>query len=161
MYVDWVRNIQHRRMWVSACVCECVRGRGGGGVRAPARARVCMTRRTCLRVKCTLYEGIASGMSVNQLTVTNAARGIAMTCFWMNCTFGISWIAQPRMIHVCLLYLNWKDAPETDGPRRMSPRRMAPRRMAQTEVPETDGPETDGAETDGTDVWRRRMSPRC
>ena len=33
--------------------------------------------------------------------------------------------------------------------------------MAQTEVPETDGPETDGAETDGTDVWRRRMSPRC
>ena len=38
------------------------------------------------------------------------------------------------MIHVCLLDLNWKDAPETDGPRR-----MAPRRMAQTEVPETDG----------------------
>ena len=38
------------------------------------------------------------------------------------------------MIHVCLLDLNWKDAPETDGPRR-----MAPRRMVQTEVPETDG----------------------
>ena len=29
------------------------------------------------------------------------------------------------MIHVCLLDLNWKDAPETDGPRRMAPRRMA------------------------------------
>ena len=33
--------------------------------------------------------------------------------------------------------------------------------MELTEVPETDVPETDGAETDGTDVWRRRMSPRC
>ena len=38
------------------------------------------------------------------------------------------------MIDVCLLDLNWKDAPETDGPRR-----MVLRRMAQTEVPETDG----------------------
>ena len=33
--------------------------------------------------------------------------------------------------------------------------------MELTEVRETDVPETDGAETDGTDVWRRRMSPRC
>ena len=100
-------------------------------------------------------------MSVNQVTVKNAARGIAMRCFEMNCTFGVSSIVQPRMIDVCLLDLYWKDAPVTDGPRRMSPRLRFPRRMAQTEVPETDGPETDGAETDGTDVWRRRMSPIC
>ena len=29
-----------------------------------AVARVCMNGRTCLRVKCTLYEGIVSSMSV-------------------------------------------------------------------------------------------------
>ena len=29
-------------------------------------------------------------MSVNQVTVKNAARGIAMTCFEMNCIFGVS-----------------------------------------------------------------------
>ena len=46
-----------------------------------ARARVGMPGKTCLGVKCTLYEGIVSSMSVNQVTVNNAARGIAMTCF--------------------------------------------------------------------------------
>ncbi len=36
------------------------------------------------------------------------------------------------MIHVCLLDLNWKDAPETD--------------VAETDVAETDVPETDGSD---------------
>ncbi len=40
------------------------------------------------------------------------------------------------MIHVSLLDLNWKDAPETDDP-------------------ETDDPETEVTETDGADGWRR------
>ena len=66
------------------CVCVCV------FVCVCARARVCMTGRTCLGVKCTLYEGNVSSMSVNQVTVKNAARGIAMTCFEMNCSFGVS-----------------------------------------------------------------------
>ena len=65
---------------VCVCVCLCV----------CARARVCMTGRTCLGVKCTLYEGTVSSMSVNQVTVKNAARGIAVICFEMNCTFGVN-----------------------------------------------------------------------
>ena len=65
---------------VCVCVCVCV------FVCVCARAPVCMTGRTCLGVKCTLYEGTVSSMSVNQVTVKNAARGIAMTCFEMNCT---------------------------------------------------------------------------
>ena len=69
---------------VCVCVCVCV------FVCVCARARVCMTGRTCLGVKCTLYEGTVSSMSVNQVTVKNAARRIAMTCFEMNCTFGVS-----------------------------------------------------------------------
>ena len=69
---------------VCVCVCVCV------FVCVCARAHVCMTGRTCLGVKCTLYEGTVSSMSVNQVTVKNAARGIAMTCFEMNCTFGVS-----------------------------------------------------------------------
>ena len=70
--------------YVCFCVCVCV------FVCVCARARVCMTGRTCLGVKCTLYEGTVSSMSVNQVTVKNAARGIGMTCFKMNCTFGVS-----------------------------------------------------------------------
>ena len=70
--------------YVCFCVCVCV------FVCVCAHARVCMTGRTCLGVKCTLYEGTVSSMSVNQVTVKNAARGIAMTCFEMNCTFGVS-----------------------------------------------------------------------
>ena len=58
---------------VCVCVCVCV------FVCVCARARVCMTGRTCLGVKCTLYERTVSSMSVNQVTVKNAARGIAMT----------------------------------------------------------------------------------
>ena len=69
---------------VCVCVCVCV------FVCVCARASVCMTGRTCLGLKCTLYEGTVSSMSVNQVTVKNAARGIAMTCFEMNCTFGVS-----------------------------------------------------------------------
>ena len=64
---------------VCVCVCVCV------FVCVCDRARVCMTGRTCLGVKCTLYEGTVSSMSVNQVTVKNAVRGIAMTCFEMNC----------------------------------------------------------------------------
>ena len=60
---------------VCVCVCLCV------CVCVCARARVCIPGKTCLGVKCTLYEGIVSSMSVNQVTVNNAARGIAMTCF--------------------------------------------------------------------------------
>ena len=41
------------------------------------------------------------------------------------------------MIHVCLLDLNWKDAPETD---------VAETEDAEMEVPETEVPETDGAD---------------
>ena len=67
-------------MCVCVCVCLCV----------CARAPVCMTGRTCLGVKSTLSEGTVSSMSVNQVTVKNAARGIAMTCFEMNCTFGVT-----------------------------------------------------------------------
>ena len=73
-------------MCVSACVCVCV----CVFACVCARARVCMTGRTCLGVKCTLYEGTVSSMSVNQVNVNNAARGIAMTCFELNCTFGVS-----------------------------------------------------------------------
>ena len=73
-------------MFLRVCVCVCV----FVIVCVCARARVCMTGRTCLGVKCTLYEGTVSSMSVNQVTVKNAARGIAMTCFEMNCTFGVS-----------------------------------------------------------------------
>ena len=69
---------------VCVCVCVCVY------LCVCARARVCMTGRTCLGVKCTLYEGTVSSISVNQVAVKNAARGIAMTCFEMNCTFGVS-----------------------------------------------------------------------
>ena len=75
-------------MCVSACVCVCVCV--CVFVCVCARARVCMTGMTCLGVKFTLYEGTVSSMSVNQVTVKNAARGIAMTCFEMNCTFGVS-----------------------------------------------------------------------
>ena len=74
----------------SSYVCFCVCVRVCVFVCVCARARVCMTGRTCLGVKCTLYEGTVSSMSVNQVTVKNAARGIAMTCFEMNCNFGVS-----------------------------------------------------------------------
>ena len=45
---------------VCVCVCVCV------FVCVCARASVCMTGRTCLGVKCTLYEGTVSSMSVNE-----------------------------------------------------------------------------------------------